>query len=293
MFSYLLTLTLVVGTDADSAQKRPKVEIPRLVDGPAPLKPISSQRPLVRPVLAPATIEKRPSLNLPTVANATSGGAFPSPSLKFSPLPQTTIGTVPIPNGCGSESSIIKSWPILQSPFGARFGEACNVHDICYGTFGANKDVCDSRFLLDLYRACLTAPTAGRTTPTCLGLANIYHLAVSRFGDTPYRQAQTQAVFPTLSSSALLSDRPTTVWDKASLFSRASGTGKFSLGVDLRMPSALKTSPTFPNSAPRTAPRAPRNVQPTLAPSWHPPMTPPSKSAPAPESLAHPSGKRR
>lgn len=291
MYATLLSLTLVVGADPLSpAQAIPKVEIPRMIDGPAPLQPLSSQAPLVRPALATSTVATQPSLNLP-LTKPTIVTTLTTPSLSFGSMPRTTIGTMPIPNGCGSESSFIKPWPVLQTPLGANFGKACDAHDICYGMLGANRFDCDNQFAINLYRACFK----GRMTPTCLCLANLYYAGVRLGGSGPYHQAQTQAIFPTLFTSPLMSDKPTTVWDKPNLLGRVDPVPKYSLGVDLRMqmPSSLQTPTTYPSSGrPQTPSPAPRNVQPQPAPSWHPPMSPLSNSpAPAPQHLAQNSAK--
>lgn len=43
---------------------------------------------------------------------------------------------LPVPNGCGAEGGV-KGLPFI----------ACDAHDICYGTLGADKDKCDTDFL--------------------------------------------------------------------------------------------------------------------------------------------------
>ena len=60
-------------------------------------------------------------------------------------------------NGCGSKGS---EW-VPDSFFGlVDFTPACNTHDVCYGTCGANKAQCDINLGVDMAAACLNALAA-------------------------------------------------------------------------------------------------------------------------------------
>ncbi len=69
MLSALIVLTLTVVADPEPMPLTlPKAEMPTVVDGLAPLKPLASQTPLIRPVLtSPMTTSAPPSLNLPVL----------------------------------------------------------------------------------------------------------------------------------------------------------------------------------------------------------------------------------
>jgi hypothetical protein len=73
MYSTLLTLALSVGAEPEPpAPQAPRPAAPRLVDGLPPLKPLSAQAPLIRPVLSPPPATSvQPSLNLPALAKPT------------------------------------------------------------------------------------------------------------------------------------------------------------------------------------------------------------------------------
>ena len=63
----------------------------------------------------------------------------------------TPSGIPPTLNGCGSKDS---EW-VPDSFFGVvSFTEACNNHDICYGTCGASKSDCDRGLGRDMANAC-------------------------------------------------------------------------------------------------------------------------------------------
>lgn len=75
-------------------------------------------------------------------------------------------------NGCGSEGGT--EFP--DSIAGIyNFEEACNNHDICYGTLGADKSRCDSIFRDELYSTCnLSLGTFG----LCMFSGSLYWVAV-------------------------------------------------------------------------------------------------------------------
>jgi len=56
-----------------------------------------------------------------------------------------TAGGVPVPDFLVSPQSAA-----VGASYGAIFTAACNAHDVCYGSSGANKDVCDARLNEDM-----------------------------------------------------------------------------------------------------------------------------------------------
>jgi RHS repeat-associated protein len=87
---------------------------------------------------------------------------------------------VPGPFGpnCGTGSGA--SW-IPDGYVAARFTAACQAHDNCYGTCGASKSSCDSKFFDDLRRAC-----GGILNFSCYAVAYVYYSAVAE-GPVPER----------------------------------------------------------------------------------------------------------
>lgn len=94
---------------------------------------------------------------------------------RSSPPPNTS-------NGCGGAGSSIRPPNIF---------EACNAHDICYGTLGSNKNVCDRRFLHEMRNECLAfvAPAV----PGCMVWAQTYFYFVAAAGDPFFKKAQKDA----------------------------------------------------------------------------------------------------
>ncbi|HEV7330208.1 MAG TPA: T9SS type A sorting domain-containing protein [Flavisolibacter sp.] len=72
----------------------------------------------------------------------------------------------PAANGCGAQGSVIDYVPDFN------FTEACNGHDICYGTCFKTKSECDLNFLAGMLQAC-------DGSESCQMLATIYYDAVS------------------------------------------------------------------------------------------------------------------
>jgi hypothetical protein len=100
-------------------------------------------------------------------------------------------------NGCGPADWRGRFVP--SEPFGFNFRPACNRHDVCYATpwrrvaysYAAAKRACDQRFYGDMsaycYRSFIGTPNIYRW---CQYTAYGYYTAVSRYGDSAYRNAQ-------------------------------------------------------------------------------------------------------
>ncbi len=67
------------------------------------------------------------------------------------------------------------------------FKEACQSHDDCYSTCGANRYVCDAKFTFDTYGSCRPGDWL------CVGLAATYQSFVVIFGGSAYADAQRAA----------------------------------------------------------------------------------------------------
>jgi hypothetical protein len=91
-----------------------------------------------------------------------------------------------ISNGCGAQGGIR-----FPSSFGlANFLDACNEHDCCWGRCNSNRSACDENFHFKLREACLVHQFYP-LLEQCLVVAQIYYEAVaSRFGNSPYENAQ-------------------------------------------------------------------------------------------------------
>ena len=109
--------------------------------------------------------------------------------------------TTPSKNGCGSEGSECVPDSFLWL---VNFKPACDKHDICYGTCGANKTQCDATLGIDMTNACLKAfgflalfPFGGMKTllALCLAQTEIYVATLLVIGeaDRAFKRAQEEA----------------------------------------------------------------------------------------------------
>jgi len=94
----------------------------------------------------------------------------------------------PTANGCGAKGSI--SWYVIPN---LDFEEACNAHDICFGTCeGTTFNGCNSDFLGRMQNACNRNTEAGSLKRrACMNAASSYHYMVSteRFGAKAFASA--------------------------------------------------------------------------------------------------------
>lgn len=96
-------------------------------------------------------------------------------------------GYSPTSNGCTS--------PVGNNPAGCEntsFLNACNPHDICYGTCDNPKGSCDGTFLGNLAAVCAGVP-AGECHDDCIDWAAWYVYFVEDWGEGWYRAAQLSA----------------------------------------------------------------------------------------------------
>lgn len=104
----------------------------------------------------------------------------------------------PTSNGCGPEGgpavpNYITYWNFFGHTDVFPFVNACNNHDICYGTLGSNKNTCDANFLNDLTNICNDNGTTSFSRTYCKGLAYTYYYAVHWFGQSAFDAAQRKA----------------------------------------------------------------------------------------------------
>jgi hypothetical protein len=305
MFAALLNLALLAdtGDPRPTLPTPPKVQMPRLIDGPAPVRPFPFPAPVVGPAVSSPLTLSHPSPHFSTsVWPRFSNSAMPSvASLQaIHPMPANTM----VPDGCGSETSFFTPSRVPQAFFTADFSKACDSHDICYGTLWTDKSACDNQFASDLYRSCLTPPRMGRALPMCFGVANTYYTAVRFGGGSAFRQAQMESLMPAQPGPSLFGPAASSFTDQFSLLPRADTGPTYRLGVDtniLQWPPAsaslaISMRDYVPQVAPPVLPTPNRGVQvynapigPTPKPpaydppssSWHPPMSLP-KSTPLP-----------
>lgn len=110
-------------------------------------------------------------------------------------------------NGCGPAGL---GWIAPESPYtGVSFASACDRHDECYGTLGAERASCDGRFRDDMESACIGAATMWRFDAIdqgligaaidgyvqdrqheCFGGASVYFGFVAWHGGGPFQAAQ-------------------------------------------------------------------------------------------------------
>lgn len=152
---------------------------------------------------------------------APNPGSCPNGTVQYSAGCSQKVpnGTASSYNGCGPESGIDIRY-ILYGPYGAalppikveppdnpfwlgNFVTACNAHDCCYGTCGADKAQCDSNFRSGLHAACASAPRtqSGVLGPGTLGaalsmfcnaIAEAYYAAVAKGGASAFDQGQAE-----------------------------------------------------------------------------------------------------
>jgi hypothetical protein len=119
--------------------------------------------------------------------------------------PTAFIDSLGLKAGTGGECTGV----IARLPYyigGASFAGACNNHDLCYDTCGADKDACDAQFLKEMLQECYVGwLSAGwtRFTPVplaaraaCVAAAYSYYGAVALVGKPYYDKAQEHSCWP-------------------------------------------------------------------------------------------------
>ena len=90
--------------------------------------------------------------------------------------------------GCGDAGT---DFHVPDSFNGVSFIPACRRHDICYGTCGANKAVCDQNLRMDMITACVNAY---QSTGLCMLIPGIFYRAMSfKASQDAFDKAQKEA----------------------------------------------------------------------------------------------------
>ena len=95
-------------------------------------------------------------------------------------------------NGCGPSGWKSKAVPD-RLPGGFDFGGACELHDICYGTWGKPRFPCDTAFRSNFRGECSDIsrnPIQTVQTPYCFSLSEVYFRFVRQWGRGPFTDAQ-------------------------------------------------------------------------------------------------------
>ncbi len=94
-------------------------------------------------------------------------------------------------NGCGPEDG--PKFPDAYKK--ANFRNACDAHDICYGTCGSDEVKCNDRFCNALKRTCANAypRKSSRNRRNCDEIANTYCDGVRILGYSAFEKAQSKA----------------------------------------------------------------------------------------------------
>ena len=103
-------------------------------------------------------------------------------------------GHRPVVNGCGPEAHPRFTEALSKSFTG--FVDMCNNHDICYGTCGKPKALCDNEFWKEMMDYCQSwRKHSIDFFRQCNSLANTYATAVKALGCSAYTDAQNQACY--------------------------------------------------------------------------------------------------
>lgn len=90
----------------------------------------------------------------------------------------------PTYNGCGSDGNHIPTPPDWG------FEPVCNNHDICYGTCGKHRQICDTNFGNGLVLKCVNNVKVGSARDYCIMTADLMYDAVKHYGNKYFEQAQ-------------------------------------------------------------------------------------------------------
>jgi hypothetical protein len=119
-------------------------------------------------------------------------------ALMMSAVPSVFAGYTPTANGCGPENGpSVPNYFYYYRLWGPTdvfpFINACNPHDICYGTLGMSRATCDNQFLSNLLAICSANGRSWASRTYCQGLAYTYYSAVALFGGWASDAAQAKA----------------------------------------------------------------------------------------------------
>lgn len=299
MFPLMLTLTLVAGTDPQPpVATQPKVQMPRLTDGPGLPKPLSALTSVARPVVTNAA-QPLPPLNLPPLTR-------PGTAASSNRLPPFTGGLSPSPL---NDARKVFDWhfgQIVDEENRSRFDRAVVAEQAKLGP-GEKKEFDVRMFgdglgrplafdrLLETRRTSVlsTAPPGFRlltkpsrdvvtTGAVCVSRDGVYARDCDRLllparpsedRFTQSRMARDVAAIKGMSVPQAELDRQRLGYDRVRSLLTPAGPDAVSSMRDVRPPAM-----PLPNATPHPTGRT---VVPKSAPAWHPPMVLP-KSTPLP-----------
>lgn len=94
-------------------------------------------------------------------------------------------------NGCGpmSKSLFFKLANVIINLIGRDFTQCCNAHDLCYGTCGASRNICDKNFYNCMKEACERKSNI-INRKFCKVKAFTFYISVHKGGKCFFNQAQ-------------------------------------------------------------------------------------------------------
>ncbi len=238
MFTTLLMVSLAVG-EPNPQTALPKLKMPKLVDGHAPVKPLSSQG-LIQPVLSTApVVSSQPSLNLP----ALPGPVAAQGSTGLQVWRCERVPSIPVVGRLMDAIGHPHQWLIIRDPVGnvihaPGLGNVAGVP----GTKGQWDLPLSKTFIknhqTDTARTCTPFPVVD---PLCVVLRTPYNQYQGRwlpfvndcntFAQRTINACQLPANLP------LLNPKQATAWDKLTLLPRADSP-KYRL-IDVKLPGVV------------------------------------------------------
>jgi hypothetical protein len=95
-------------------------------------------------------------------------------------------GYKPSTNGCGVAGLSVKLGD-------HDFTDCCNAHDVCYGSCGESKTLCDTQFKVCMTMKCKDTSKSADSEETCRSNADLYFLGVNSMGCRAYQDSQKEA----------------------------------------------------------------------------------------------------
>ena len=272
MFTTLLTLALVIVADPQTwATTPPKVQMPRVMEAPAPLKPLSALTPATRPVVrpAPAYSESNPEPGLEADFLSPDMWLLAVRSLKlFRPVPPPAVEQQAEPEvifrrGNTDDQGRDHQWRHLED----------------VGWKSADRPLVEQKITQDVARKWKSGllqprekivvkgePIEYRPFEFEQGKINIGTAypgqvppSLGNTGFTPWRGLGWLAPLTIPASSSLrnpleMSGSPfSSTWDQPSLLSRPAAAPKYGLGVDTDLMKHFSSSPLFSPIVPKPA----------------------------------------
>ena len=264
MFTLLLIVALFAGeSPRDTVRHTRKVEPPKLAQGIASLTSLSSQSPLLRPILLQSTPLQQ-SLNLPAMPKSDLGLVVKECERK----PDMFGG--PVADAVGRPHK----WLVVEDAFGNPIHAPGlgNKRGVPGADGQSSFDLPLSKVFVrnhtnEVPRSCTTLPNVD---PFCVIAKTPYNLYEGRWFPfandcNSFTRRTLDACLMPAQRSFLTNPVPISVWDRASLLPRHDESPKYNLGVDTNILKSLN-APMVHFS---TSVKPPSNQK---GGNWHPPM---------------------